>query len=37
MRVLGLLVLLDQHWSFARLEFPIRLLSREGRSLLSEV
>jgi cleavage and polyadenylation specificity factor subunit 2 len=32
-----LLVLLDQHWSFARLKFPICLLSRTGREMLTFV
>ncbi|TFY83336.1 hypothetical protein EWM64_g677 [Hericium alpestre] len=36
-RVLELLVLLDQHWSFARLKFPICLLSRTGREMLTHV
>ncbi|KAH9002480.1 beta-lactamase-like protein [Lactarius hatsudake] len=36
-RVLELLVLLDQHWSFARLKFPICLLSRTGREMLTFV
>ena len=36
-RVLELLVLLDQHWSFARLKFPICLLSRSGREMLTFV
>lgn len=36
-RVLELLVLLDQHWSFARLKYPICLLSRTGREMLTFV
>ncbi|EIM88077.1 uncharacterized protein STEHIDRAFT_94995 [Stereum hirsutum FP-91666 SS1] len=36
-RVLELLVLLDQHWSFARLKYPICLLSRSGREMLTFV
>ncbi|KAI0306845.1 beta-lactamase-like protein [Multifurca ochricompacta] len=36
-RVLELLVLLDQHWSSARLKFPICLLSRTGREMLTFV
>ncbi|KAI0031665.1 beta-lactamase-like protein [Vararia minispora EC-137] len=36
-RVLEMLVLLDQHWSFARLKYPICLLSRTGREMLTFV
>ena len=36
-RVLELLVLLDQHWSYARLKYPICLLSRTGREMLTFV
>ena len=36
-RVLELLVLLDQHWSFSRLKYPICLLSRTGREMLTFV
>ena len=36
-RVLELLVLLDQHWSYSRLKFPICLLSRTGREMLTFV
>lgn len=34
-RVLELLVLLDQHWNFSRLRYPICLLSRTGREMLT--
>ncbi len=36
-RVLELLVLLDQHWSYSRLKFPICLLSRTGQEMLTFV
>ncbi|KZT13019.1 uncharacterized protein LAESUDRAFT_719328 [Laetiporus sulphureus 93-53] len=36
-RVLELLVLLDQHWNYSRLKFPICLLSRTGREMLTFV
>jgi cleavage and polyadenylation specificity factor subunit 2 len=36
-RVLELLVLLDQQWSFLRLNYPICLLSRTGREMLTFV
>lgn len=36
-RVLELLVLLDQHWSFSRLKYPICLLSRTGEEMLTFV
>ncbi|KAJ6628813.1 beta-lactamase-like protein [Mycena sp. CBHHK59/15] len=36
-RVLELLVLLDQHWKFARLTYPICLLSRTGSEMLTFV
>lgn len=36
-RVLELLVLLDQHWSYSRLKYPICLLSRTGREMLTFV
>jgi cleavage and polyadenylation specificity factor subunit 2 len=36
-RVLEMLVLLDQHWAFARLKYPICLLSRTGREMLTFV
>ena len=36
-RVLELLVLLVQHWSFAPLKFPICLISRRGREILTFV
>ncbi|KAH8113222.1 cleavage and polyadenylation specificity factor subunit [Phellopilus nigrolimitatus] len=36
-RLLELLVLLDQHWSFSRLKFPICLVSRTGREMLTFV
>ena len=35
--MLELLVLLDQHWSFSRLRYPICLLSRTGREMLTFV
>ena len=35
--MLELLVLLDQHWSYSRLKFPICLLSRTGREMLTFV
>ncbi|KAJ7682611.1 beta-lactamase-like protein [Mycena polygramma] len=34
-RVLELLVLLDQHWKFSRLTYPICLLSRTGSEMLT--
>lgn len=36
-RILELLVLLDQHWSFSKLKFPICLVSRTGREMLTFV
>ncbi|KAI9001367.1 beta-lactamase-like protein [Trametes punicea] len=36
-RVLELLVLLDQHWNYSRLKYPICLLSRTGREMLTFV
>lgn len=36
-RVLELLVLLDQHWSYSRLKYPICLVSRSGREMLTFV
>lgn len=36
-RVLELLVLLDQHWSYSRLRYPICFLSRTGREMLTFV
>lgn len=36
-RVLELLVLLDQHWNFSRLKYPICLLSRTGEEMLTFV
>lgn len=36
-RVLELLVLLDQHWKFSRLTYPICLLSRTGSEMLTFV
>nr|GAT58188.1 predicted protein [Mycena chlorophos] len=36
-RVLELLVLLDQHWKFWRLSYPICLLSRSGSEMLTFV
>lgn len=36
-RVLELLVLLDQHWSYSRFKFPICLVSRTGREMLTFV
>ncbi|EGO02177.1 hypothetical protein SERLA73DRAFT_86401 [Serpula lacrymans var. lacrymans S7.3] len=36
-RVLELLVLLDQHWKFADFRYPICLLSRNGREMLTFV
>jgi hypothetical protein len=36
-RILELLVLLDQHWSFSRLKYPICLLSRTGEEMLTFV
>lgn len=36
-RVLELLVLLDQHWTFSRLKYPICLLSRTGQEMLTFV
>lgn len=35
--MLELLVLLDQHWNYSRLKFPICLLSRTGREMLTFV
>ncbi|TFK22351.1 hypothetical protein FA15DRAFT_671650 [Coprinopsis marcescibilis] len=36
-RILELLVLLDQHWNYSRLNFPICLLSKTGREMLTHV
>lgn len=36
-RILELLVLLDQHWNYSRLRYPICLLSRTGREMLTFV
>lgn len=36
-RVLELLVLLDQHWNYSRLKFPICLISRTGQEMLTFV
>lgn len=36
-RVLELLVLLDQHWSFSRLRYPICFLTRTGSEMLTFV
>src|ERR1700722_2166655 len=36
-RILELLVLLDQHWNYSRLKYPICLLSRTGREMLTFV
>ncbi|KAF7985231.1 hypothetical protein HWV62_7878 [Athelia sp. TMB] len=36
-RLLELLVLLDQHWTYQRLRFPIVLLSRTGEEMLAFV
>lgn len=36
-RILELLVLLDQHWNFSKLRYPICLLSRTGREMLTFV
>lgn len=36
-RLLELLVLLDQHWSYSRLKYPICLISRTGREMLTFV
>ncbi|GLB33982.1 putative cleavage and polyadenylation factor 2 C-terminal [Lyophyllum shimeji] len=36
-RVLELLVLLDQHWNYARLRYPICFLSQTGREMLTFV
>jgi cleavage and polyadenylation specificity factor subunit 2 len=36
-RILELLVLLDQYWSRSRLRYPICLLSRTGREMLTFV
>ncbi|KIK04662.1 hypothetical protein K443DRAFT_675681 [Laccaria amethystina LaAM-08-1] len=36
-RVLELLVLLDQHWNYSRLRYPICLLSKTGREMLTFV
>lgn len=35
--MLELLVLLDQHWNYSRLRYPICLLSRTGREMLTFV
>lgn len=36
-RVLELLVLLDQHWNYSRLRYPICFLARTGREMLTFV
>ncbi|EJD01140.1 cleavage and polyadenylation specificity factor subunit [Fomitiporia mediterranea MF3/22] len=36
-RLLELLVLLDQHWTYSRFKFPICLVSRTGREMLTFV
>lgn len=36
-RLLELLVLLDQHWKYQRLRYPMCLLSRTGREMLTFV
>ena len=36
-RLLELLVLLDQHWSYSRLKYPICLISRTAREMLTFV
>ncbi|TDL29537.1 cleavage and polyadenylation specificity factor subunit [Rickenella mellea] len=36
-RLLELLVLLDQHWNYSRLKYPICLISRTGKELLATV
>ncbi|TRM68110.1 beta-lactamase-like protein [Schizophyllum amplum] len=36
-RLLELLVLLDQHWNYSRLRYPICLVSRTGREMLTFV
>ncbi|KAF9453040.1 hypothetical protein P691DRAFT_802418 [Macrolepiota fuliginosa MF-IS2] len=36
-RILELLVLLDQHWNYSRLRYPICFLSRTGRDMLAFV
>ncbi|KAF9569085.1 hypothetical protein CPC08DRAFT_654069 [Agrocybe pediades] len=36
-RILELLVLLDQHWNYSKLRYPICLLSRTGREMLTFV
>jgi cleavage and polyadenylation specificity factor subunit 2 len=36
-RVLELLVLLDQHWSFSKLRAPVCLVSRTGNDMLTLV
>lgn len=36
-RLLELLVLLDQHWNYSRLKYPICLLSRTGEEMLAFV
>ncbi|CAK5275400.1 unnamed protein product [Mycena citricolor] len=36
-RLLELLILLDQHWKYSRLSFPICLLSRTGNEMLTFV
>lgn len=36
-RVMELLVLLDQHWNYSRLRYPICFLSRNGREMLTFV
>ncbi|KAF9464371.1 beta-lactamase-like protein [Collybia nuda] len=36
-RVMELLVLLDQHWNYSRLRYPICFLSRTGREMLTFV
>ena len=36
-RILELLVLLDQHWNYSRLRYPICLLSRTSKDMLTFV
>jgi len=36
-RILELLVLLDQHWNYSRLRYPICLLARTGKDMLAFV
>ncbi len=36
-RLLELLILLDQHWTFAHLRAPVCLISRTGKEMLSVI